>query len=374
MAMGGCSTLPAVGPATRDIVAQEPGVANIGYRVIDVTRSVIDLLAGRGDETFAGSFPDRRGGATEAIGVGDYVAVTIWEAAVGGLFSSTGDNASKSATVPEQPVSLNGTIVVPYAGIIHVAGHTPTEVKGIVERALAGKAIEPQVLVNVTRNATNTVTVIGEVVKGGVVPLPLPGARVLDAIAATGGIGAPTYETFIQLARNGRTARVPLQRLLADPRENISLQPKDTLMVIRDPQTFTALGATGASAQVPFDAAGMMLDEALAKVGGLQSVAADPAAVFIFRYERPDVVRLIDPQNKDLLAGAKQIPIVYRINLREPSGLFVAKAFRIYDKDMVYAASASSLELQKFFTLVGTLTQPIQAGANAAYAVNRVGG
>lgn len=372
-ALTGCSMLPASGPQTSDVVAEKPGVAQIAYNVVDVTKPVIDLLNQRRDDTFAGTFPERAGGASEAIGVGDYVAVTIWEAASGGLFSSSGDNATKSATIPEQPVSSNGTIVVPYAGIVKVAGSTPTQVKGILERTLAGKAIEPQVLVSVTRNATNTVTVVGEVVKGGVIPLLLPGARVLDAIAAAGGISAPTYESFIQLARGSRTVRVPLQAVIDNPRENISMRPKDTLLVLRAQQSFTAFGTTGTTARVPFEAKGLMLDEALAKVGGLQLFSSDPSGVFIFRNERPEVIALVDPLNPDLKAGKQAIPIVYRINLREASGLFIAKSFRVYDKDLVYVSAAPSLELQKFLGLIGTLTQPVQQGLSAANQVQRFG-
>ncbi len=372
LAMGGCAMLPGAGPETSDVVAARPGVAQIAYKVFDVSKEIVERLNMRKDDTFAGSFPERSGGASEAIGVGDYVAVTIWEAAAGGLFSSSGDNATKSATIPEQPVSSNGTIVVPYAGVVKVAGSTPTQVKSILERTLAGKAIEPQVLVSVTRNATNTVTVVGEVVRGGVIPLQAPGARVLDAIAAAGGIGTPTYEAFIQLVRGGRTARVPLQAVIDDPRENVPMRPKDTLLVLRAQQTFTAFGTTGASARVPFEAKGLMLDEALAKAGGLNLTVSDPSGVFVFRNEKPEVVALIDPQNPDLLAGKQAIPVVYRINLREASGLFIAKSFRIYDKDLVYVSSAPSLELQKFLALIGALTQPVQQGISATTAVQRL--
>jgi len=371
LALGGCGTLPAAGPATRDIVAEKPGVAGLAYQVVDVDQTVLGKLAGRRDDTFKGRFPERSGGASEAIGVGDYVAVTIWEASVGGLFSA-GDSASKSATVPEQPVSSGGTIVVPYAGVIKVAGHTPTQVKTIVEQALAGKAIEPQVLVNVTRNATNTVTVIGEVVKGGVVPLAMPGSRILDALAAAGGISAPVNQVFLQLARGGRTVRVPLQTVLQDPGENVQLRPKDTVVALRDPQSFTIFGASGSSSRVEFDASGTTLDQALAKVGGLQTQQADPAAVFLFRFERPEIVGALDPTNADYRAGKQSIPIVYRVNLREASGLFVAKTLQLYDKDTIYVASAPSLELQKFFQLIGTLTQPLQSGLQTASAAEKL--
>jgi hypothetical protein len=47
-----------------------------------------------------------------------------------------------------------------------------------------------QVLVNVPRSVSNTVTVTGEVTNGARVPLSVKGDRVMDVIAAAGGIRA----------------------------------------------------------------------------------------------------------------------------------------------------------------------------------------
>ncbi len=53
--------------------------------------------------------------------------------------------------IPEQTVGRDGGITVPYAGRIRVAGKTTRAVQQTIEKALEGKAIQPQVLVNVTR-------------------------------------------------------------------------------------------------------------------------------------------------------------------------------------------------------------------------------
>ena len=44
--------------------------------------------------------------------------------------------------------------------------------------------------------------------------------------------------------------------------------PGDIITVVRDPQTFTAFGGTGRNAQVPFDTAGITLEEAIALTVG----------------------------------------------------------------------------------------------------------
>lgn len=343
------------------------------YEVIDVNPYSIAALQGRTNETFAARFGRQGGGTTGRIGVGDRLSVVIWEAASGGLFSgetgSIAGSGSKSATIPDQTVNSAGKISIPYAGQIQAAGRTPDEVRADIEAALAGKAIEPQALVNVTSSVFNTVTVTGEVVGGGRIPLSPNGDRLLDVIATAGGVKAPAHETFVSLTRRTATARVPLQRIIDDPSENIYLAAGDVLSLTRIPQTFTAFGALGQSAEVPFDAEGLTLNEALAKVGGLVDERSDPAGVFIYRVEQRPVVQRLVPQSQVVNAYAGDVPVIYRINLRDPSGLFMAKSFEVFDGDLVYVAPAGLNETRKFLQLVTTVTQPAMTGLTVYRAV-----
>lgn len=75
-------------------------------------------------------------------------------------------------TIPEQVVARDGAISVPFADRISVAGRSPLEVQHAIEQRLAEKAIEPQVIVIVTKSVSNSATVSGEVVSGSRVPLP----------------------------------------------------------------------------------------------------------------------------------------------------------------------------------------------------------
>src|SRR5579883_1731274 len=256
----GCSSVPSEGPSASDIVSERAAPAQ-RFELVDLDANVAEVLRGRRAERTIASFGDYRPSSEQRIGVGDQVTVTIWEAAAGGLFSAplVSDKfttGSKSATIPPQIVDRDGMITVPYAGHVHVVGHTPREVQAAIEQALEGKAIQPQVLVDVTRSPTNTASVLGEVVQGARVPLTVKGDRVLDVIAEAGGVRAPVSETFVELTRGSRTARVALSRIVADHRENIYVQPGDTITVVRDPQTFIAYGATGRNAEIPFDAEG----------------------------------------------------------------------------------------------------------------------
>jgi polysaccharide export outer membrane protein len=234
-------------------------------------------------------------------------------------------------------------------------------VQRTIEERLTEKAIEPQVIVTLTKSLSNSATVTGEVVGGARVPLSLKGDRLLDLIAAVGGARSPVYETFVRLSRDGITATIPMEALVSNPAENIYAQPGDVLTLVRLPQSFTAFGATGANAQIQFTSERMTLVEALAKAGGLQDQRSDPGGVFLFRFEPPKIVNALGrPQLRTGPDGSS--PVVYRLDLRAAKSYFMAQRFPLRDKDIVYVANADFNELQKFFGLLNTLTGPIITG------------
>ncbi len=378
LTLAGCSTLPDSGPSASDVTARQTGGDQIQrYMVVDIAGSTVEALRRRGFVSFYSRFGDHRVSAESVIGVGDSVTVTIWEAGPGGLFSpsasqttavvnavSTGAN---SATIPAQVVGRDGGISVPYAGRVHVAGKTTRAVQKVIEQALEGKAIQPQVLVNVTTPVSSSVNVNGEVVTGARVPLSVKGDRVLDVIAEAGGVHYPVNEDFVELSRGSKTARIPLITVVNNPRENIYLHPDDSLTVVHDPQTFIAYGALGQNAEIPFQADGITLAQALSKAGGLLDSRSDMRGVFIFRYELGSVARQLDPNNP-LVERGPLTPVVYRLNLSDPNSLFIEQSFRIANRDVIYVSNSPSTELQKVFGIVSGAFAPIGAGAGIVSA------
>lgn len=363
--MAGCSALPTAGPTARDVQHQEVRDNQTQFDLVDIDDNVVAALLAEPSESFHARFKKYGRPPQPKIGIGDSIVVSIWEAASGGLFSASPTDhvsaGSRSVTIPEQVVGRDGGITVPFAGRVPVAGHLPVEVQRAIEGRLAEKAIEPQVIVTVTKSLSNSATVTGEVVHGARVPLSLKGDRLLDVIAEVGGARAPVYETFVRLSRDGVTASIPMEALVSDPTENIYVQPGDVLTLVRLPQSFTAFGATGANAQIPFTSEKMTLVEALAKAGGLQDLRADPDGVFLLRFEPPNVVNALGrPQ---LHTGPdRTTPVVYRLDLRDAKSYFLAQRFPIEDKDIVYIANADLNELQKFFTLLNTISGPVITG------------
>jgi len=369
----GCEALPAAGPLRSEITEQsQPADASVPFVLADINEHVLSVLAGRSEPTFGRSFGLGRQVGDYTIGVGDGIVVTLWEAGSGGLFSAPMLNGvstgSRSTIVPEQQVGRDGSITIPYAGRIQVRGKTTAQVEKTIVAGLEGKAIQPQALVSVSRSVSNAATVLGEVTSGARLPLSPRGDRVLDVIATAGGVRSPVHETFIGLTRSGKTAVVPMQALLSRPEENVYIRPDDTITVIRRPQTFTAFGATGQNSIVPFDAVGITLEEAVAKAGGLRDERADPRGVYLLRFEDASLARAIAAPDV-VLPSYGLVPVVYRLDMRQASSIFMARKFKIRDKDALYVANAASMDVQKLLTLVNLVTSPVIQGVGVANAL-----
>jgi polysaccharide biosynthesis/export protein len=268
--------------------------------------------------------------------------------------------------IPDQLVGSDGGISIPYAGRIRVAGRTPEEVQKTIEALLAGKALDPQVLVVDKRSFANSVAVAGEVVGGERVPLSPGGERLLQVIAAAGGAQAPVHDVFVRLSRGGVTATVPLATLVSDPKEDIFARPGDVLTLVRRPQTFSVFGAAGKNAAITFNSDRLNLAEALAKAGGLLDQRADPRAVFLFRWEPIGLVRAL---RQPVASGAHDglSPVVYRLDLAEAKSYLLARRFPVHDKDVIFVADARTHPIYNFFSVLSLLTGPIQTGIVTCY-------
>jgi polysaccharide export outer membrane protein len=360
--LGGCSTMPTSGPSASQVeAAARPGAPTEGVRfsLVDLDSRLVSVMSRWMASSLRGSFGLQEPSRTQTIGVGDQVQITIWESGTGGLFNAPVNDrvaaGSRGANIPEQVVGADGAVTVPFAGRIPVVGRTPHQVEQAVVQALANKALDPQVLLTVTRNVSNTVTVVGEVTAGARVPLSSRGDRILDVVAQAGGTRAAPHETFVTLSRDGRSIRIPLQALLTDPAENVPVRPGDVVAITREPQTFTAAGATGQNAVVPFDAIGITLEQAIARSGGLSDTRADPGGVFVIRFERAEDYDQLGLSRPDP-APSPEVPVIYRLNMREPNSFFLARRFPMHNKDILFVSNAPAAELQKVMNIIWGFT------------------
>jgi len=314
-----------------------------------------------------------KGAPDNLVGPGDTIEVMLWEAPPAILFRNTTQSSflgsvtptgTTMTTLPPQMVNRQGDITIPFVGKVHVAGKTPAQIEGGITQELRGKANQPQVIVRVAGNAASTVTVVGEVAQSARLPLSPKGERVLDAIAAVGGVKQPVNKTTIQIARNGQIQSLPMETIIQDPKQNIPLHPGDVITAYFQPLSFTVLGATGKNEEIMFEAQGITLAQALGRSSGLRDLQADSKGLYIFRYEEPRALDLRGKRQIGVTAEGK-VPVIYSFNMNDPSTFFAAQNFPMQNKDVMYAATASSVELMKFLGIVTSLFAPAVTVMNA---------
>jgi polysaccharide export outer membrane protein len=388
----GCGSLPTSGPSNSEVLDKAlAGNNQLGIHLVALTPSIVQQLGSRPEPSLSIIDRLRTNRPVDQLGPGDILSVAIYEAG-NGLFNtqralSSGEGASGSTaeTLPRLQVDRNGLIMVPYAGEINVAGRTTTEVQRLIENRLADKAADPQVVVSVLTNASNIVYVSGDVRLPGRYPLSLAHETLLDVIALAGGPTHSPQDTVVKVNRRGQEATTSLTRIQTISAENIPVEPQDRIQADYLPRTYISYGATGRVAQLQFDAATVSLAEAVARVGGLDDNRANPEAVYLFRFERPTNAQTLGltPQGlptagqstsgQTTLAAAhlaatpaaatpgampQGIPVVYKVNMRDPETYFSIQQFAMQDKDVVYIANAPTVQLYKFLSLIYTLVTP----------------
>lgn len=360
--LAACGVVPTSGPSLDRVTNLSNHTQNATngmvphVEVIDMNDAVSLSLATNPINQSLADWGDS-GGNVDMINQGDVVEVTLWEAPpavlFGGAINSLGSGTSQVLKLPEQLVGSNGAISIPYIGNVVVRNKTPLQVQNEIVARLKRKANQPQALVRIVQNNSANVTVIraGRSVR---MPLTAHRERILDAVAAVGGVETGVQEISLQLTRGTQVRTISLESVTADPTQNIVLRAGDVLTMMATPLSFTALGAVGKNQQIRFAARGMNLGEALGEMGGLQDRRADARGVFVFRYQPLNTL----PESKQVvwlqqgLSGHINVPVVYRVDLKNPQSLFWLQRIQMRDKDIVYVANAPTAELQKFLQFV----------------------
>lgn len=364
--------MPTSGPAGREVMAGPSAHTALPYAVVKLTPDVNAVLERTAPRLLPG-LADRRPPDEIRFGVGDVVGISIFEANSGGLFvpAEAGVRPGNFVQLPNQSVDHNGNLSVPYAGAIHAKGLTPTEVQSEIVAAIKTRAIDPQAVVTLVDQRTSLVSVLGDVNQAARFPISQAGDRILDAITRAGGPRSQGFDSWVLLDRGGQRQTVPFGALIYEPANNIYVRPNDTIYLYREPQTFVAFGALGNSqgnqGQYTFDQWRLSLAEAVAKASGLNQALADPGAVFLYRGETREVAKELGVDCSGF--SGPVIPVVYRVNLRDPSTYFLATSFQMRNKDVLYVSNTTSVETTKVLEFVrevtATVNDPLTAAINA---------
>jgi len=354
----GCAYIPTSGPSLKEV---DTSAATGAIQLVDVDASVVQqLVTHRKQKLFSESLsPAVQSGYR--VGAGDVIEVSIWEAPPATLFSTSAvdpraQSATRAVTLTDLLVDGEGTIRIPFAGRVQASGQTLGAIEADIVKRLTGKANQPEVLVRLVKNTSLNATVVGEVANSLRFPLSPSGEKLLDAIAAAGGVRQSVNKITIQLTRGTEVFAMPLDTIIRDPRQNVSLIRGDVITALYQTNSFNALGATGKNEEIPFEAQGISLAQALARSGGLQDSRSDARGVFIFRLEpRAALKWAAEPAT----TADDRVPVVYRIDLKNPNSFFVMQGFAINDKDLLYVSNAPTAELQKFLNVVFSIAYPL---------------
>ena len=348
LVLAGCGTAR-TGPNTSAILEPEPGAANYDLLHLSVSNIAPFLPTARAQPAVSSGRQASRAPAL-ALAPGDVLRVTIYERSDGGLFApmTTGGSVFQGVRVDDA-----GMVSLPYAGRLRVGGMRLSQVSASVKAALAGKAVDPEVHVELVANPSHAVLVAGEVKTPGLVTTADSALSATEAIARSGGPSLPAHLVNVAI-RSGRSVRrLPYLQLLSDPA--IYLQRGDQVVVEATKAQFVAMGALTKPGLQDMAKPGMTLLEGMAQAGGLNDNAANPRGVFVFRIRQAEI-RQAEPR-----------PLVVHLDFSRADSVFLARQFALLPDDAVYVTNAPVYEFQK---VIAPLVQALIIGRSSAALAN----
>jgi len=374
--LGSCalvaSVVPKDGPTGEAVrsesqtTPQQPA-ARLPYAFVNLEASVMPIVNGDSDESssLGGFFHGRKPKAKAPIGVGDVVAITVFEAQAGGLFlpSESVPRQGNFVPMPNQQVDAGGKINIPFGGEVRLAGLTADEAGKQISKSLAKRAIEPQAVVSIVERRSGEINVLGEVGAPTRFFLDPGGIHVLGALARAGGSKFPAFESVVTIQRGGQTRRVMLSSIIKKPELNVDLEPGDSVMISHRPKFYMAFGATNliqaaaaTSKLFPFESEEMTLAQGLARSAGLDSTRADPRAVFLMRLEKRSTLERLGVDTSHY--PEEFVPTVYSVDLSAADGFFLMNSIKMRHSDMIVASDSPTSDFTKLTGVIQSMAAP----------------
>jgi polysaccharide export outer membrane protein len=250
-------------------------------------------------------------------------------------------------------VAPDGTVVLPYAGSVHLDGLTldQTERKITDRLTQLGMFQQPSVTIELTAMPQGQVLVTGAIGEPKAIVWPNQGLTLADAISQSLGngtavLGQEDNSSDHAIAKvsvlRGSAPSAELPVSIALERE-IPLRPGDRVVIRKSPAVrVTVLGpGMQTSGVIDFEHR-PTLSEVLARSSGLNPNAANGHAVFVLR-ERP---------------GAK--PQLFDFAWNKGEGVVAAHRFAMQSADLVYVAEAPIVSVQRVINILFQAAVPAQ--------------
>jgi polysaccharide biosynthesis/export protein len=333
VAVAGCQAVPGDGPWMNG--AKSTSSEALPFDVIDLTPTTVVAYRPPGSIDQPSTTGSLSAATHISVEPGDVLKVHIFEQYEGSTFPTI---QRPGADLGSQRVANDGTIEIPYVGIVKVAGLDLRDIEQRIIQQLGSKAQNPQVIVEFVADRNNTIMVSGEVKTPGRLSLMEGTRSVVDAINRMGGPVGPATQLQVVVRRRGNVILdKQYSQLLAGG--DIGIQKGDEIVVRPNSRTFTVLGAVAKAGNVPLTKGNMTLLEALGEVHGLSDERANKTGVYLFRMG-------------DIQDNPNARARVFRLDLMQPVSIFVAQQFGMQANDVIYVTNAPLYEYNKILTAI----------------------
>lgn len=268
---------------------------------------------------------------------GDVLRIMIADSAnQGAVFAplTTGGTVFENVRVDNK-----GMISLPYIGRQKVVDLSLNEVEELVRKRLKGITTDAQVQIGLTGDLSGSVLVAGAVKAPGRFSALDGPLTLLDAINRAGGPLLDAHLIQVVVRTGKKSYEFNYQDLLSG--NNQVLPPGAEVVLERARKRFVAMGSVGDPGLHDLPSNNPSLLEVLGSVKGLNEVKADAAGVFVFR-----IIDSVDPDTGETNPQAE----VFRLNLKEPAAMFLARQFLVQPEDAIYVTNAAVYEWQKIIS------------------------
>jgi len=181
-------------------------------------------------------------------------------------------------------VDNNGDIYLPLVNNVHVAGLTSEQSEKLIEKRLCDEGLvkNPHVTVFVNQAVSQTVSVLGEIVRPGVYPI-IGEQRLFDLLSTTGGVTEKAGRSISLTHRSQPDApiTVAISRNLSDhPESNVPIFAGDTIIVQKADVVYV-VGDVGRPSGMLMESGRLTVLQAIALAGGTTRTAKLGAARII---------------------------------------------------------------------------------------------
>lgn len=273
------------------------------------------------------------------IGPGDVLQITVWDHPE--LAAALGQPAPSPATTDAPSgflVDETGNIQFPYAGSVHVAGQTVSQIQRTIVSRVSKVYKNPEITVRVASFRSGTVYVDGEVRLPGSFTITDIPMSLSQAIGRAGGFTANADQSSVDLVRGGTTYALSVPELIRtghNPSE-LMLQNGDIVRVgARDESGVYMMGELNKPATVmPMRNGTLTLAEAISDAGSLDVNTANAKQLFVIR---------------DLTGDNPQ---VYHLDATSPVSMVLANQFYLHPKDVVYVDNGPLVKFNRVLNLI----------------------